>query len=255
MANSNINTQCTERGVIVVKSKMMVRTLAFLLMLCMALPAMAEGALPMEDGVVITEGAEQMLGYEMDPIAHVRVAEPSEVEIAVLNTNWLIANLGTDEEPEYYKLAELTLPEGYYRSHNTSKKDQETDFFFYPESKQIKLSYVYVAGVQGKYSTVSKQTANQVATYANNARTQVSAIKYAPIGTSSAYYYTYTMLDTYEADKPQYIQSMCCYFPAKNDSTVVLLLTILAHSESDYLADEELLELAREVAQNLVIEL
>ena len=181
------------------KSKMMIRMLALLMLLCISLPAMAEGALPVENGVVITEGAEQMLGYEMDQITRVRVAQPSEVEIAVRNTNWLIANLGTEEEPEYYKLAELSLPEGYYRSQNTNKDDQETDFFFYPENKQIKLSYVYVAGIPGKFGTVSRHTANQVANYSANAQTNVSAIKYAPMGTSSAYYYTYTMADYYEA--------------------------------------------------------
>ena len=48
-----------------------------------------DGSLPMRGEDVVTEGAQQMLSYAVDSETGERAAEPSESDVAVLNTNWV----------------------------------------------------------------------------------------------------------------------------------------------------------------------
>lgn len=200
-----------------------------------------DGSLPMRGEDVVTEGAQQMLSYAIDPETGERAAEPSESEVAVLNTNWLITNFGSSSKPKYYKLAEISVPDGFYRRQDTNKSNQETDFWFYPEDESTgTVNFVYFSGSTEKYHEIPNDTSAMVSAY--NESCEVSEVFNGPIGGKDAYYYYYSASNTnQETGVVEYSQSFNCYFQGPRDSTIVMLLTVSGDSEDIYLSEEELL--------------
>ena len=200
-----------------------------------------DGSLPMRGEDVVTEGAQQMLSYAVDSETGERAAEPSESDVAVLNTNWLITDLGSSSKPKYYKLAEISLPDGFYRRQDTNKSDQETDFWFYPEDEAASsLDFVYFSGTNGRYDEVPTQTLSMITAY--NETCDLSEVQNATFAGMDAYYYYYNASNTdQETGLVNYSQSFNCYFQGPRNTTIVMLLSVSGDSEEIYLPEEELL--------------
>jgi len=211
-----------------------------------------DGSLPMKKSEVVTEGAGQLLGRAYDETTGTHAEEESESDVAVRNTDWLVVNLGTTNHPKYYKFGEVELPEGYFRSQQTNKKRQETDFWFYPEDPEDPISYIYVCGNDGDYKEMPAKTASYLP--ANTGVQEIGEVKNATLGGYDAYYYSYTASNQYDdSDVVEYTQSLNCYLPAGRNRMVVILVSIDADSEEDFITEEELLARAEEVASCLYI--
>ena len=214
-----------------------------------------DGSLPIKKGAVVTDGAQQMLSYAYDEETGLVAEEPSEFEEDVLNTNWIVTNLGTTKKPKYFKLGEVEVPDGYYRRQETNKRKQESDFMFYEAGENADgKSYVYVSGMKGAYDDNAKNTLGYLPQY--NTSNDVSEIISAKIGGYDANYYYYTATDTDEDDPDitYYAQSVNCYLNAGRNRTICLMAFVRAESEEDYMDENELLAKIEAIAQCIKIE-
>ena len=153
----------------------------------------------------------------------------------------LITDLGSSSKPKYYKLAEISLPDGFYRRQDTNKSDQETDFWFYPEDEAASsLDFVYFSGTNGRYDEVPTQTSSMITAY--NETCDLSEVQNATFAGMDAYYYYYNASNTdQETGVVNYSQSFNCYFQGPRNTTIVMLLSVSGDSEEIYLPEEELL--------------
>ncbi|MDR0897373.1 MAG: hypothetical protein LBN04_05910 [Oscillospiraceae bacterium] len=164
--------------------------------------------------------------------------------------NWVIQKVGEGEQ--YYKLAEYTVPDGYYRDteSSTSTNKNRAEFWMRPVDKTSAVKYGYVIGVAMPPEEIAAAGHDALVGF-NQGESIISDVSHATLRGIEVPYFTNIVTNqrTGEVNK-----QLNAYLPAPHNAGVMVAVSVLMDEAHPEPSDEELLALTEFFAATLKLE-
>lgn len=207
-----------------------------------------DGALKVKDGAVVTEG-----------------------------DNWLIVNgSSTRGGTRYFKLGEISAPEGYRLEPVASTHDANlTEYYLYPESQDAPVDYISIGTSHAKAEVLAESV---IATLSGVEGCEISELKTVETNGTSYRYYSYTSEyhqseededadgaaageaeaggenSDEEAEPNRFSQSINGYIDGLKDSCIVVHVVKTAESPEEYLDEDALKDILDQAIAAITVE-
>lgn len=163
--------------------------------------------------------------------------------LRTVESDWIVTNLGTTSKPKYFKLGEVTSPEGYTQDteFSTGTDSKAQNFYFRADDENAAVQTIYTSGVANKTAAEMLETVLGYGYYVSAGENTT-----ANIGGYDAHYayFVYgdstTATDTDLDGESDYVDgypSLCMYIDSVEDSCVLIMFNG-ANVALDDVADE-----------------
>lgn len=183
--------------------------------------------------------------------------------LRTVESDWLVTNTGSSSKPTYFKMGEMTNPEGYTLDPDFSAtSDSKNQTFYYTcDDETSAVKSVYVAGVANKTAAEMMETVTGYGYFYDSGEVKSANIA----GHDVQYcYFVYgdseTAATSTDADGNQVTEyvngygSLTMYIDSVEDSCVLLLLNGYVTDLAEVATEEELLAAAEALLPNLTVE-
>ncbi|MDR0929709.1 MAG: hypothetical protein LBM74_08400 [Oscillospiraceae bacterium] len=179
-------------------------------------------------------------------------ALPMEYGVVQREDNWIIQNLGDKQNPKYYKLAEYTVPDGYFRDteSSTSSDWNRVEFYLRPDDESGALKYGYVVGVTLPPEEMAVRGHDALVAF-DPASNVVSEISHTELNGIPAPYFTNLITNRNSGEVNKQLNA---YLPAAHNAGVMVSVSMLVNEEFPEPSDEEMLKLVEFFAATLQLE-
>jgi hypothetical protein len=172
--------------------------------------------------------------------------------VAQREPSWLIQDLSGNNQGKYYKLAEYTVPEGYYHdteSTSTTNKNR-TEFWMKPNDPESPVRYGYVVGVTKPPEEIAVAGHDALVGF-NTGESVISDIGHAELNGIRAPYFTNLMTNQ---DNGEVTKQISTYLPAAHNAGVMVAVTVVVNEQHPEMTDEQMLALAEVFAATVKVE-
>ena len=180
--------------------------------------------------------------------------------LRTVESDWIVANTGTSSKPKYFKMGEVTAPEGYTLDpeYIIGSDAKAQTFYFAADEANSAAKSVYVAGVSNTsaadmLNTVLGYSYHESAGEATNATIGGHDVHYAYVVYGDSATATDTDLDgTVEAIDGY--PSLCMYIDSVQDSCVLVLINGYTAPLAEVASEADLLAQAEAILPCIVVE-
>lgn len=180
--------------------------------------------------------------------------------LRTVESDWLVTNTGSTSKPKYFKMGEVTAPEGYTLdpefTATTDSKNQT--FYFAADDENAAVKSVYVSGVANKTAAEMMETVLGYGYYESASEGMEATIgghdvHYAYFVYGDSTTATDTDLDG-EAEAVDGYPSLCMYIDSVEDSCVLVLLNGQTTALENVASIDELMPVAEAVLPLITVE-
>lgn len=178
---------------------------------------------------------------------------------AVMEDNWIVANVGSNSSPKYYKIGETAPIEGFTLSDEDFGTETLKVYTYRPDDPESRIDYYTVTGIKGVPSD-NVQTIND--TYASwMTELEVGPVEHAAIGDKDVDYFTSATPPITEEELAQapegfeYTkQYLNAYVPSVRDTTVLITVVVKTSMEYPGMSDAEFMDILEDITNAIVFE-
>ena len=152
--------------------------------------------------------------------------------------NWLIANLGTADVPDYCKIAEIQIPDGFVLADGVTGLNPE--LYYAPEDEESPLRFVYYTTGNGDCLALAHAAAENYSAFYDEF--EPGEIEENSLGDRYCVQFAYTCAyPGPDGTSIVYEQTLLCYFPLEGDAFVAMILSQAFDAAEEYLSRDDLL--------------
>lgn len=162
----------------------------------------------------------------------------SEEILADLQPNWLIANLGTADAPDYRKIAEIQVPDGFVLADGVTGLNPE--LYYAPEDEESPVRFVFYTTGNGDCLALAHAAAESYSSFYDEF--EPGSIEETSLSDRSCIQFAYTCAyPGPDGASAVYEQTILCYFPLEGDAFAAMILSQAFDSAEKYLSHDDLL--------------
>lgn len=175
--------------------------------------------------------------------------------VAGLQDNWLVAELDKGKRSSYYKIAEVTTPDGYAASDDSafghaitssSNTDHKTNFTFETSDAENPIELIGVYPLKTRPETMIDEVYQSFVSVADTSLDAGSITEVrdyeTEAGTGKYFIYDYAY-ESSSTEDLQYNQCLTCYIPTKyKDSGILISVNTYPESTEDYVDEQALMD-------------
>lgn len=166
--------------------------------------------------------------------------------------NWIVANVGTQSDPKYFKLGQVQPLEGYALDEAQSASASETGFITYafvPEDSDSRILSYIVRGLNDAYDANAASANRDYLAW--NGNLTIGSIQHMHVGDTDVDYFTTA---TPVAPEQETQQQMISYLPAGRSRTVTITVFVRTSEALDPLPDEALEALTEQIIGTITLD-
>lgn len=178
---------------------------------------------------------------------------------AVMEDNWLIANVSTSSSPKYYKVGEIAPIDGFSLTDEDNGTDTLKVYTYRPDDPDSTIDYYYVTGINGTPEDNAHTINDNYRAWMTEL--EVGPVEHVTIDDKDVDYFTSATPPVTEeelAEAPEGIeytrQYLSAYIPGIRDTSVLVSVVVKTSMEYPGLTDAEYVELLEEIMASIAFE-
>ena len=180
--------------------------------------------------------------------------------LRTVESDWIVTNTGSTSRPKYFKMGEMSAPEGYTldEEFQASTDTKAQTFYYAADDESAPVKSVYVAGVANKTAAEMMETVLGYGYYESAGEAHTATIgghdvHYAYFVYGDSTTATDTDLDG-EVEAVDGYPSLCMYIDSVENSCVLVLLNGQTTALADVAPEADLLAKAEEILPMVTVE-